>query len=253
MSTRPERYSDIFRLRGAAYDAAMTDWPQALEEEMDYLVDLLDLVAGERVLDLGAAGGYLAPAVSARNAAYTCVDSSEVLNGFAQQRGLDAHLSPLQTLPFKAQHFDALVAQAALHHETEWNTIFCEARRVAKPGARLVVGEVAEGSPVAGFLDVFVNRHNPLGHSGRFANDAFVDAIREAGWTIRADFRREYCWRCPSRSTLFAFLSRLFYMPALDEATLIEGIHAHLGGLRESPDGVCMPWGMRVIVAHNPA
>lgn len=117
MSTRPERYSDIFRLRGAAYDAAMTDWPQALEEEMDYLVDLLDLVAGERVLDLGAAGGYLAPAVSARNAAYTCVDSSEVLNGFAQQRGLDAHLSPLQALPFKAQHFDALVAQAALHQD----------------------------------------------------------------------------------------------------------------------------------------
>ena len=42
-------------------------------------------------------------------------------------------------------------------------------------------------------------------------------------------------------------------MPALDETTLIEGIHEHLGGLRESPDGVCMPWGMRVIVAHNPA
>jgi SAM-dependent methyltransferase len=180
------------------------------------------------------------------------VDSSEVLNGFAQQRGLDAHLSPLQALPFGERHFDALVAQAALHHETEWNTIFCEARRVAKPGARLVVGEVAEGSPVAGFLDVFVDRHNPLGHSGRFANDAFVDAIRDAGWTISADFQREYFWRCASRPALHAFLSQLFYMPELDEATLIEGIREHLGGLRESPDGVCMPWGMRVIVAHNP-
>jgi SAM-dependent methyltransferase len=180
------------------------------------------------------------------------VDSSEVLNGFAQQRGLDAHLSPLQALPFKEQHFDALVAQAALHHETEWKTIFCEARRVAKPGACLVVGEVAEGSPVAGFLDIFVDRHNPLGHSGRFANDAFVDAIREAGWTISSDFFREYFWRCPSRSALLAFLSQLFYMPKLDEATLIEGIREHLGGLRESPDGVSMPWGVRVVVALNP-
>ena len=115
------------------------------------------------------------------------------------------------------------------------------------------MGEVAEGSPVAGFLDVFVDRHNPLGHSGRFANDAFVAAIREAGWTISSDFLREYCWRCPSRSALLTFLSRLFYMPALDEATLIEGIREHLGGLRESPDGVCMPWGMRVVIAHNPA
>lgn len=251
MKMRPKRYSDIFRLRGAAHDAAMTGWPQALEEEIGYLVDLLDLAAGERVLDLGAAGGYLAPAVTARNAAYTCVDSSEVLNGFARQRGLDAHLSPLQTLPFEAQHFDALVAQAALHHETEWETIFREARRVAKPGARLVVGEVAEGSPVAGFLDIFVDRHNPLGHSGRFANGTFVDAIREAGWTVSADFQREYFWRCASRSELLAFLSGLFYMPELDEATLIDGIREHLGGLREATDGVCMPWGMRVVVAHN--
>lgn len=252
MSTRPERYSDIFRLRGAIHDAAMTSWPHALDEEIGYLVEQLNLTPDQRVLDLGAAGGYLAPAVTARHADYTCVDSSEVLIELAQQRGLNAHLAPLQALPFADGQFDALVAQAALHHETEWATIFREARRVAKPGARLVVGEVADGSPVADFLDVFVNHHNPLGHSGQFAGEAFVESIREAGWAIRNDYLREYCWRCDSTSSLLAFISQLFYMPKLDEPTLLGGIQTHLGGLRESADGVCMPWGMRVVIAVNP-
>lgn len=250
--SRPEHYADIFRLRGEIHDAAMRAWPHALDEEILYLVDQLALTAGARVLDLGCAGGYLAQPVQGYGACYSGVDSSEVLVGLAQQSGLDVRLSPLSRLPFAANEFDAVVAQAGLHHEPDWSAIFAEAARVAKPGARLVVGEVAEASPVAGFLDTFVDRHNPFGHTGKYVNAAFVSAIRDAGWVLDTDTQRDYHWRCASTADLHAFITRLFYMPEIDEKILLAGIAEHLGKLQNTAIGVGMPWGMRVMCARKP-
>src|SRR4029079_5814085 len=48
-----------------------------------------------------------------------------------------------------------------------------EMRRVLRPGGRLSILEVPVGAVTDRFLNGFVDRHNSMGHEGRFVDDGF--------------------------------------------------------------------------------
>ncbi len=87
------------------------------------LADLADVVAGQRVLDVGCGPGALTKELSGRlgPAAVTAVDPSEPFVAAARERhpGVTVERASAEQLPFADKAFDAALAQLVVHFMTD--------------------------------------------------------------------------------------------------------------------------------------
>lgn len=183
MKSSPKRflsYDEIFNARGNAYHEAMRLVPMARKNEFE------------------TGGGYLADhLLEGLKLHYIAIDPAE---GFARKmEGLRAewHLAPLTNLPLETGSVDVLLSVAGLHHPENRIAVFKEMRRVLRKGGRLGILEVTKGHYDA-FLNVFVDRHNSMGHDGNFIDDQFSADLREAGFEITKDELQRYTWDLPT-------------------------------------------------------
>jgi methionine biosynthesis protein MetW len=102
---------------------------------------LLTHAAGADVLDVGCgAGNGYAPEVAERARSYTGVDVSAHAVGLARERGLEAVVvEDASRLPFEDASFDVALCVEVLEHLLRPDEAVVEARRVLRPGGRLVV------------------------------------------------------------------------------------------------------------------
>jgi len=251
--SQPQRYADIFALRAESHDAAFTLYPEACREEVGSLLALLAPAAGERLLDVPSAGGFVSRYLNHPGVRLTAVDPSPALHRLCRSRVADSHLAPLDDLPFQNASFDAVFCLAGLHHEPDPSAVLREIRRVLREGGRVGIAEVTEGSPVADFLNGFVDRHSSLGHSGRFLRPSFSRTLRGTGLRILSDRIAEYHWRFRSRSDLADCLRLMFGIDRADPSLIVAYIEDNLG-LDQLPDGwLGMRWSLRQILAEREA
>jgi ubiquinone/menaquinone biosynthesis C-methylase UbiE len=117
------------------------EW-RARRDDIPALRGLLDAQPGMRVLDLGGGTGLLAEHV-APGCEVTVVEP----HGGRARRGRKARPSfrfleaGAEALPLPSGHFDRALALRSLHHVIDLNRALREARRVLKPGGRLLVEE----------------------------------------------------------------------------------------------------------------
>lgn len=109
-------------------------------------IRLLDLQAGERVLDVGAGQGVLAPTVARAGAAYVGIDASPRLLDMARKLhggagryvlGDARKLSSIDGL--KADSFDAVVFLLSIQDMDPLEPVLHSAAWALKPGGRIVV------------------------------------------------------------------------------------------------------------------
>ena len=100
------------------------------------VVALLDLQAGERLLDLGCGDGALT-AELAKTATVTGVDASEDMIAAAKGLGLDARVMSGMDLSFDGE-FDAVFSNAALHWMPDADAVIGGVWKALKPGGRFV-------------------------------------------------------------------------------------------------------------------
>ena len=107
---------------------------------------LLHLVPVGEVADLGIGDGLLTLMLAQAGGRVTAVDlSSEMLRQLelrAKKRGLDNLEyveAEIEDLPLEAERFDVVVLSQALHHAHNPEVALAEARRILKPGGRLLV------------------------------------------------------------------------------------------------------------------
>ncbi|MBV9182930.1 MAG: methyltransferase domain-containing protein [Acidobacteria bacterium] len=112
------------------------------------VLELLEVRAGERILDLGCGDGALTESIVLRGAQVVGVDSSPDMVQAARLRGIDARLVSAYRLPFDCE-FDAVFSNAALHWmKRSPDVVIHGVRRALKPGGRFA-GEMGGHGNVA--------------------------------------------------------------------------------------------------------
>ena len=112
-----------------------TEGPSARE----VLWDALAAVAPRRVLEVGGGPGELAERMRDElGADVSFLDISPRMVELARERGIDAQVGDVQSLPFDGESFDTAVAAWMLYHVPDLDRGLAELARVLAPGGRLV-------------------------------------------------------------------------------------------------------------------
>jgi len=145
----PDRLDDIRRQFTRQADA-YTEMPQTKDAAvLDGLVRFVGTGAGDRVLDVACGPGFLTMAFASHAKEVVGVDATQALlqraRSEAERRGI--HNVRFETgdatvLPFADAAFDVVSCRAAFHHFPDPERVLGEMRRVARPGARLLVADM---------------------------------------------------------------------------------------------------------------
>lgn len=108
------------------------------------MIELARVRAGEAALDVCCGTGDLAFALARRGARVTGLDFTEPMLAVARQRAaregaVDFQQGDALRLPFPAASFDVVTVGYGLRNLADWQAGLAELRRVARPGARLLV------------------------------------------------------------------------------------------------------------------
>jgi SAM-dependent methyltransferase len=216
-------YRDLFDARGAHYNLANRQFPEARAEEAHALLAHLSLSSGATWLDLGAGGGFLAERAALEGHAGPAVGCDESMAFLA---GASAYalrtIASFRRLPYPDGAFAAAASLAAMYHAEEPGRVPSEMLRVTSRGGRVAVGDVAAGSSAARFLNGFLDRHTTSGHAGRFYEaEAWAGMLTRAGGSqVRAE-TVELHWRFSGTGDARAFARELFgLVPETTDAEL---------------------------------
>ena len=111
------------------------------------VLDILQLQAGQKVLDIGSGPGYLASEMAmivGPQGEVHGVDISEQLIALARRKytgqpQLKFHAANARSLPFPDEYFDVVVVTQVLEYLADVGAALSECRRVLRPGGKVLV------------------------------------------------------------------------------------------------------------------
>jgi SAM-dependent methyltransferase len=131
-------------------------WRAASPSVVRKLREALEGAPGRRLADIGGGTGNYALALRRHGWEPVVVDRSAAMLARAAAKGLETVEADAQRLPFEAECFDAAMMISMLHHVEDRGAALAEARRILRPGGRLVlVGFTGEDAESLWILDYF--------------------------------------------------------------------------------------------------
>jgi SAM-dependent methyltransferase len=129
---------------GPLWGARARDWAATEEQQTptyDEAIRRVGVAAGARVLEVGCGSGVFLRLAADRGAEVDGLDASEALLEIARTRVPEAELrlGDLQALPYEDDVFDLVAGFNAFFFADDMVAALREARRVAKPGAPVVI------------------------------------------------------------------------------------------------------------------
>lgn len=246
-------YRSIFKQRGEWYHSAMCSVPDARRREFEIALEMADVEPGQLILDVPSGGGYLSRFIN-DSVQLISVETSEIFLRQAGSTGAGRTILCEKTsaIDFPSEAADRVISIAGLHHEDDQAGFYRETHRVLKRGGRLCVADVRLGSPIDDFLDVFVNRHNSLGHRGKFLGSHTRNALGSSGFQILSAQPRSYEWIFKDVAEMASYCRKLFGLDRATPEEIVAGIDRYLGYV---DDGDCcrMEWELYFLVGVKPA
>jgi SAM-dependent methyltransferase len=131
---------------------------------------------------------------------------------------------------------------AGLHHTFPRKAFYTESFRVLRPGGVLALADVLEGSPVARWLNEFVNQYNAYGHHGFFFPEGEMSAdLKAAGFCQITERVLKLAWNFKKLEEAIEFCRNLFLLNKASDADIVSGMKHYLG-FEEGPGEVRIPW-----------
>ena len=153
------------------------------DRRMETLVRILALRPGERLLDIGCGSGWFGDRCQRQGVAVWAMDIGFRGVAGAKVRFPQAasyQVGDLYFLPFAAASFDAVVLSEVVEHLEDIDSALAEARRVLRPGGRLLVS-VPYRETIVDHLCIHCNQLTPA--------NAHLHCFDEA--TLAAYFHRQ--------------------------------------------------------------
>lgn len=154
-STPPSANSSDHRFDDAAVKqyAAIYEVPR-IAARRSQTMDMLNLQAGECVLDIGFGPGYFAAELADRvgpTGRVDAVDASESMHAIASavcagKPQVNLQVADAVQLPFSAGEFDAALSVQTYAYVSKIAQALSELHRVVKPGGRVVIADIDWGS-----------------------------------------------------------------------------------------------------------
>lgn len=140
-------FSDVDASAGAAQLVAFIEHAENMApipalRERSY--DLLGVRPGHRVVDVGCGAGVSVAELAKRGAEVTGIDPSEGMINVARQRfpDCDYEVGGAERLPLAEASADGYRAERVYQHLADSQVAITEARRVLKPGGRIVLVDI---------------------------------------------------------------------------------------------------------------
>lgn len=235
-------YSEIFDKRGLSYHMAMLRNPNARRDEFEEMLTLVAPFSNMTICDAPSGGCFLRGFITDNQIKIIAVDSSsEFFDAIPEASNLHRLANELNDIDLPDCSVDRVVSLAGLHHITERQTFFHEACRITKRGGALCIADVRKGSPVDSFLNIFVDRHNSMGHRGDFLDNNIVEELEACGFRNVFYYTKKYFWHFENPDEMAVFCKLLFGIDKASEAEVLRGIEEYLGYQTDS--GAChMNW-----------
>ncbi len=163
------------------------------QKALDALAALAGAGAEDRALDVACGPGFLTLTLAGRTAHATGIDATDALLELARAEAVRRGVANVafragvaEDLPFADAEFDLVTCRAAFHHFARPERVLAEMRRVAKPGARLLIADMlgSEDPKVAAEHDRLERLCDPS-HVRAIPESAFLELFAEAGLEVR--------------------------------------------------------------------
>jgi len=182
-----EKYDSISAYYDSTFDGKFT------ARFKSKMLEFCDVTDGDRILDVGCGSGSLLYAISQKAAVLAHgVDISPRMINECRNRytNLIFDVSNGENLNFPDGNFDMVTICCALHHLNNPENFFSEARRVLKPGGKLVVAEPWFPPGIRHFVDFVVSPLMKAGDNRLFTNKKLKRLF--AGFEITAQYKKGF-------------------------------------------------------------
>jgi len=223
-----DSYKDIFNQRGQSYHFAMTQFPEARTQEFKSLIDMLNLSDGDNLIDIPSGGAYLSHYINSEVKIYSVDDAEQFIKSDPSK---NKYCCSTTTTPFESYSFNKAYSLAGSHHMPSKNEFYCEVHRLLKPGGIFAYADVAQGSLIDDFLNVFVNKYNSMGHVGDFLNiEDTCEDLESSGFTVNYSSVCNYQWDFTNQEQAIAFFRNLFGLDLATDDDIKKSFDQYLNG-----------------------
>lgn len=188
-------YDEAYFRKGRAQ--YMRRWAHRVAKCRRQLLSCMQFVTSpKRLLDVGCSAGYVLEAAKQLHLEPVGLDIASFAVDLVKERGFEAVVGGLESLPFPDASFDIITAKHTFEHVSQPATALCEVFRVLKPGgvAMFVVPDAhywkAKVLPKTGRY--FVPRELGWQHHAYYSVATLSRALGQAGLDVRATHKAVY-------------------------------------------------------------